>query len=217
AIGSAHLFGYTLPQNFDQPYIARNLQDFWHRWHISLSTWLRDYLYIPLGGSRKGTFFTYRYLMITMVLGGLWHGASWNFVIWGALHGAALAFTRMFQRWRGPAKPTALGTAFSVFCTFQYVCFAWIFFKAKTFGVAVLMLSRIAAGHAGTANLSPRVLAVIAFAFVLHFIPKNAAVRAREAFVRAPALVQGLALAGVAIALHAVAGAKAEPFVYGQF
>ena len=222
AIGSAHLFGYTLPQNFDQPYIARNLQDFWHRWHISLSSWLRDYLYIPLGGSRKGSLFTYRNLMITMVLGGLWHGASWNFVIWGALHGAALAGTRMWQRWRdaargGPAPPSPVWSTISVFCTFQYVCFAWVFFRAPTFAHAKLMLSRIALLHGGAANLSPRVLAVMGVAFALHFLPKNAALRVREAFVRAPAVVQGLALAGAALCLHAVAGAKAEPFVYGQF
>ena len=88
AIGSAALFGYELPENFDAPYVSRNLQEFWHRWHISLSSWLRDYLYKPLGGSRGGAAATYRNLMITMVLGGLWHGASWNFVIWGGLHGA---------------------------------------------------------------------------------------------------------------------------------
>ncbi len=222
AIGSAHLFGYTLPQNFDQPYMARNLQDFWHRWHISLSSWLRDYLYIPLGGSRKGSLFTYRNLMITMVLGGLWHGASWNFVIWGALHGAALAGTRMWQRWRdaargGPAPPSPVWSTISVFCTFQYVCFAWVFFRAPTFAHAKLMLSRIALLHGGAANLSPRVLAVMGVAFAIHFLPKNAALRVRAAFVRAPAIVQGLALAGVALCLHAVAGAKAEPFVYGQF
>jgi alginate O-acetyltransferase complex protein AlgI len=101
AIGSAALFGYELPENFDAPYIATNLQEFWHRWHISLSSWLRDYLYKPLGGSREGAFKTYRNLLITMVLGGLWHGASWNFVLWGALHGGALAVTRMWQRTRG--------------------------------------------------------------------------------------------------------------------
>jgi alginate O-acetyltransferase complex protein AlgI len=218
AIGSAHLFGYQLPQNFDQPYTARNLQDFWHRWHISLSTWLRDYLYIPLGGSKKGTWMTYRNLMITMVLGGLWHGASWNFVIWGTLHGLALAVTRMWQRSRKTEpKTTGLGHAIAVFCTFQYVCFAWIFFRAPTFAHAELMLSRIAAGHFGTANVSHRVVAVLLGALVVHFVPKDLVAQARNAFVRAPAVVQGLALAGVALGLHAVAGAKAEPFVYGQF
>src|SRR6266849_3862156 len=95
AIGIANLLGYQFPQNFNQPYRALSVQDFWRRWHITLSTWLRDYLYIPLGGSRGGTWFTYRNIMITMLLGGLWHGASWNFVIWGGLHGAALVVERM--------------------------------------------------------------------------------------------------------------------------
>ncbi len=241
AVGSAHLFGYRLPENFDAPYTARNLQDFWHRWHISLSTWLRDYLYIPLGGSKHGSWHTYRNLMITMVLGGLWHGASWNFVVWGTLHGLALAGTRLWQRRkrsatqapegesaplpsrRGAIAPPVVpaapwyARAIGVFCTFQYVCFAWIFFRAPTFAHAKLMLARIAAGTFGAANLSPRVLAVIGVAFVVHFIPKETLIRARETFVRAPAVVQGLALAGVAFCLHAVAGAKAEPFVYGQF
>ncbi|HEY6463638.1 MAG TPA: MBOAT family O-acyltransferase, partial [Polyangiaceae bacterium] len=114
AIGSAALFGYELPENFDAPYISQNLQEFWHRWHISLSTWLRDYLYKPLGGSRRGPVKTYRNLMITMVLGGLWHGASWNFVIWGTLHGGALAVTRMWQRWRGGRKTAGVGASAGV-------------------------------------------------------------------------------------------------------
>jgi D-alanyl-lipoteichoic acid acyltransferase DltB (MBOAT superfamily) len=222
AIGSAHLFGYELPKNFDQPYKAQNLQDFWHRWHISLSTWLRDYLYIPLGGSKKGSLMTYRNLMITMVLGGLWHGASWNFVIWGTLHGIALAATRMWQRRRGKKSDANVTTnvfvrAFNVFCTFQYVCFAWIFFKASDLEHAKLVLRQITSASWGTANLSPRVLGILAVALVVHFLPKGLVLRARDAFVRAPAVVQGLTLAGVALCLHAVAGAKAEPFVYGQF
>ena len=241
ALGSAHLFGYRLPQNFDKPYVAQNLQDFWHRWHVSLSTWLRDYLYIPLGGSKRGSLLTYRNLMITMVLGGLWHGASWNFVIWGALHGLALAGTRVFQRWRAaraarpespegesaplpsrrgktaaPGGPWPL-RALSVFCTFQYVCFAWIFFRAPTLAHAKLVLARVAAGNAGTANLSTRVIVVMVVAFALHAVPRDAIARVRAVFVRAPAVAQGVALAAVAVGLHLVAGAKAEPFVYGQF
>ncbi|MBX3223140.1 MAG: MBOAT family protein, partial [Labilithrix sp.] len=100
AIGSAKLFGYELPRNFDAPYTSADLQEFWRRWHISLSTWLRDYLYVTLGGNRGSTWKTYRNLLLTMVLGGLWHGASWNFVIWGALHGGALAVNRAWQRAR---------------------------------------------------------------------------------------------------------------------
>lgn len=100
AIGSAHLFGYELPQNFDAPYISQSVQEFWRRWHMSLSRWLRDYLYIPLGGNRGGPWFTYRNLMLTMLLGGLWHGASWNFVIWGGLHGGGLALERAWSEKR---------------------------------------------------------------------------------------------------------------------
>ena len=106
AIGLALLLGYQLPQNFNRPYLALSLQDFWRRWHMTLSRWLRDYLYIPLGGSRKGRAKTYRNLMITMLLGGLWHGASWTFVLWGGIHGTALSGER-FARERFPRLPAA--------------------------------------------------------------------------------------------------------------
>jgi D-alanyl-lipoteichoic acid acyltransferase DltB (MBOAT superfamily) len=217
AIGSAALFGYELPENFDAPYVARNLQEFWHRWHISLSTWLRDYLYKPLGGSRQGAFKTYRNLMITMVLGGLWHGASWNFVVWGALHGGALAGTRMWQRRGGAAGaariPRMLGTAL----TFHFVCFAWIFFRAPTFDHAMLALSQLGRGAWTMAHVTPKVLPVVGAAMILHFVPRPWEARAREAFARAPAVVQGLILAAAALGLHVAASAKPEPFVYGQF
>jgi alginate O-acetyltransferase complex protein AlgI len=216
AIGSALLFGYRLPENFNAPYLARNLQDFWHRWHISLSTWLRDYLYVPLGGSRKGTVRTYVNLMITMLLGGLWHGASWTFVIWGALHGAGLAATRMWQRARGAGRSGA-GQIVSTFLTFQFVCFAWVFFRAPTFSHATLILHRIARATGGAANVSPRVVLVLALGFLLHGVPNRWQDGLRERFVRSPALAQGLLLALAAYALHLAAGAKAEPFVYGQF
>jgi hypothetical protein len=217
ALGSAKLFGYELPQNFNAPYVAKNLQEFWHRWHISLSGWLRDYLYIPLGGSRGSNVATYRNLLITMVLGGLWHGASWNFVIWGALHGVALAGTRMWQRWRGPRRESWIGAWGSTFVTFQYVCFAWIFFRAPTFGHAVVVLERIATGGFGVSNLAPRVLLLLACAMGVHFLPRRATMAIRDRFAVSPAFVQGALLAAVALALHLAAGAKAEPFVYGQF
>jgi alginate O-acetyltransferase complex protein AlgI len=231
AIGSAALFGYELPENFDAPYIARNLQEFWHRWHISLSTWLRDYLYKPLGGSRSGPLKTYRNLMITMVLGGLWHGASWNFVVWGALHGGALAATRMWQRMRsarpgvgfrprsGEAGDVGPGVVrfFDTLATFHFVCFAWIFFRAPTFAHAGLALRQLTSGSWTMQHVTPRVALVIAAAALLHTAPRAWEVRARETFVRTPALVQGLVLAATALALHLAGGAKPEPFVYGQF
>jgi alginate O-acetyltransferase complex protein AlgI len=209
-----------LPENFDAPYAARSLQDFWRRWHISLSSWLRDYLYVPLGGSRYGSFKTYRNLMITMVLGGLWHGASWNFVIWGALHGGGLAATRMWQRMRAQPGERAggwLGQGLAVLLTFHFVCLAWVFFRAPTLGHAWLTLSRIVRGTGGTSNLSPRVVALVVLGLSLHAWPKSWTEGVRERFVRTPAVVQGALLAVLAYGLHVAAGAKAEPFVYGQF
>jgi D-alanyl-lipoteichoic acid acyltransferase DltB (MBOAT superfamily) len=220
AIGSAYLFGYELPKNFDAPYTAQNLQEFWHRWHISLSTWLRDYLYIPLGGSRSGGWKTYRNLLITMLLGGLWHGASWNFVIWGGLHGVALAATRAWQRRFGGARVAKENDAFAplkIFLTFHYVCFAWVFFRAPTFAHATLLLSRLGHGTVGHENLSPRVAFVLAVGMVTHFVPDGLYASVRERFVRTPAMAQGVVLALAAYAIHSVAAAKAEPFVYGQF
>jgi alginate O-acetyltransferase complex protein AlgI len=217
AIGSAKLFGYELPQNFDAPYTARDLQDFWRRWHITLSSWLRDYLYIPLGGSRGGAWKTYRNLMITMLLGGLWHGASWNFVIWGGLHGLALAGTRMWQRARGERTASRAWNVLAVVLTFHYVCFAWIFFRAPTFAHAMVAVGRLFRLTGGTVNLSARVMAVLVVGLVAHFVPRRAYDALRERFVQTPAIAQGIALALVAYALHRVAGARAEPFVYGQF
>jgi alginate O-acetyltransferase complex protein AlgI len=218
ALGSAALFGYELPENFDAPYVAQNLQEFWHRWHVSLSTWLRDYLYKPLGGSRGSSVATYRNLMITMVLGGLWHGASWNFAIWGALHGGALAVTRAWQRWRGAATaPSTLARGAATLATFHFVCFAWIFFRAPSFAHATLAIARI--GHGGWTmdHIAPKVVAVLTAAFVLHLVPRRFESAARDVFVGATPVLRGLALAAAAMALHLAAAAKPEPFVYGQF
>jgi D-alanyl-lipoteichoic acid acyltransferase DltB (MBOAT superfamily) len=218
ALGSAALFGYELPENFDTPYVAHDLQDFWRRWHITLSTWLRDYLYMPLGGSRGSSLRTYRNLMITMLLGGLWHGASWNFVIWGALHGIALSATRMWQRANGSiARPRGLTLGLSIVLTFHYVCFAWIFFRAQSFGHALAMIARMAHGTFGVTNVPAKVVVVLAVAVTLHLLPKRVGDAARDVFVRSPAWLQGCALAAAAYGLHLAAGTKAEPFVYGQF
>jgi alginate O-acetyltransferase complex protein AlgI len=222
AIGSAALFGYELPENFDAPYISGDLQEFWRRWHISLSTWLRDYLYKPLGGSRGGSIKTYRNLMITMVLGGLWHGASWTFVIWGALHGVALAATRIWQRARdarGARARVRSGAVrwLSVLATFHFVCFAWIFFRAATLEHATLALRQLVHGGWTFEHVTSKVAFVIAGAALLHVSPRAWEYGARDWFARTPAIVQGLVLAAVAMALHIAAGLKPEPFVYGQF
>jgi alginate O-acetyltransferase complex protein AlgI len=155
ALGAAHLLGYSLTRNFDMPYLAVNVSDFWRRWHISLSTWLRDYLFIPLGGSRGSRWLTYRNLLITMALGGLWHGASWTFVAWGVFHGLLLIAHRL---WQGAceARPrlarlleSAAGTVVRSATTFLCVALGWVLFRAGTFGAAAEMVHRLFVGHAG--------------------------------------------------------------------
>jgi alginate O-acetyltransferase complex protein AlgI len=148
AIGLAHMFGFKLKANFNMPYIAQSITEFWHRWHISLSTWLRDYLYIPLGGSRGGTLATCRNLMLTMLLGGFWHGASWTFVIWGAYHGVLLTIHRLLPKREGPTplwrQPLNMAT------TFVLVCVGWVFFRAETLDVALTILHGMFVPVAGT-------------------------------------------------------------------
>jgi len=148
ARGSAQLLGFHFMVNFRQPYLAQSLQDFWHRWHISLSTWLRDYLYISLGGNRLGNVRTYFNLMATMLLGGLWHGANWTFVVWGGIHGAGLAIERLlFARGRSPLADSRslLGAWVRRVLIFHLVCFAWIFFRVPSFHAAWEQIGRL--GH----------------------------------------------------------------------
>ena len=136
AIGLALLLGYRLKENFENPYGSTNVTEFWRKWHISLSTWLRDYVYIPLGGNRKGALNTYLFLLITMLVGGFWHGASWQFVCWGAAHGLALALHKAVHKYLPESKwMDFLGGIF----TFSFVTFCWIFFRARDFDTALLM------------------------------------------------------------------------------
>jgi D-alanyl-lipoteichoic acid acyltransferase DltB (MBOAT superfamily) len=224
AIGSALLLGIRFPKNFDSPYKAANLADFWRRWHISLSTWLRDYLYIPLGGNRGSELKTYRNLMLTMLLGGLWHGASWTFVFWGFLHGAGLAVTRAVQRARGteraPTRPMGaswIGHAIGVFFTFHYVCLAWVFFRAPSFKQAWLVLKQIGTLTTFHPNLPRVVVAVLAVGLAAHYTPQAVYNGLRHRFVALPAPLQGVFLFLVAVVLHEAASAAAVPFVYFQF
>src|SRR5262245_16224117 len=148
ALGLAHLLGFRLTQNFFMPYLSPNVSEFWRRWHVSLSTWLRDYLFIPLGGSRGSTWQTNRNLMITMALGGLWHGANWTYVVWGVLHGLMLVGHRQFRAYceARPRLDAALqsypGTAVRVFVTFSCVSLCWVFFRPN-WDQAVTMLERM--------------------------------------------------------------------------
>lgn len=173
AVGTAHALGYHLPENFNMPYFSLNIAEFWRRWHISLSTWLRDYLYIPLGGNRHGTAKTYRNLMITMLLGGLWHGASWTFVFWGFYHGLLLTVHRAVP-W-----PSWLGRnvfiPFRWAATFLCVCVGWVFFRAQKFSDAWLIIRRMFVpthGLALPAHVTMLVVAVLGMVFLAHVLGK---------------------------------------------
>lgn len=220
AIGSAALLGIRFPPNFDAPYKAQNIVDFWRRWHISLSTWLRDYLYIPLGGNRRGRARTYLNLVITMLLGGLWHGANLTFVVWGALHGCLLALTRAFQELGGGARrpaPGPLGRALLVLLTFHAVTFCWLFFRARSLDHAWLMLGRLGSLTTYHPNLDPRLLGVLAIGLVSHYVPERWYQRVASAFADLPALAQGLVLMLLGLSVREMASLEAVPFVYFQF
>ena len=227
AIGSAALLGFELPENFARPYGARSLQDFWHRWHITLSTWLRDYLYIPLGGSRGDELETYRNLLVTMLLGGLWHGAGWTFIAWGALHGVGLAVTRGFQRSPGAsrlrawlsARPfsRAAASALSLTLTFHYVCFAWVFFRARDFAHARELLAQIATATTDAVNLQRPFVWALVGGFASQLIPGRAWELARTRFASLSPIGRAALLVVAALAIRHVARPWVVPFIYFQF
>jgi len=217
AIGSALLLGVRFPKNFDSPYKAANIVDFWRRWHISLSTWLRDYLYISLGGNRRGRVRTYANLLVTMLLGGLWHGANWTFVAWGGLHGAALAVTRLVADLRGDRPAGRVARWLAVFATFHFVTAAWILFRADDFGAAWAFFGRLLTFTTYHPNLHEKVLAVLALGLASHYVPSRSFEAIRARFIALPALAQGALLFAAALAVREMASASAVPFVYFQF
>jgi D-alanyl-lipoteichoic acid acyltransferase DltB (MBOAT superfamily) len=219
AIGSAALLGVRFPKNFDAPYLAHDIVDFWRRWHISLSTWLRDYLYIPLGGNRRGRARTYLNLLLTMLLGGLWHGANLTFVVWGGLHGVLLAATRAVRErfgWQGAPRNPLL-RACSVVVTFHLVCFCWLFFRAKSLDHAWLMLGQLATFSTFHPNLDPRLLGVLSAGLLSHYVPERWYERALNVFAELPTLAQAAVLLVLALSVREMASLEAVPFVYFQF
>jgi alginate O-acetyltransferase complex protein AlgI len=214
AIGLALLIGFQLPQNFNRPYLALSLQDFWRRWHMTLSRWLRDYLYIPLGGNRGGRRKTYRNLMITMLLGGLWHGAAWTFVIWGGIHGGAMSVERWWRE-RFPRFHLPAWVAWLV--TFHVVCLAWVFFRAPDLGTAFDMLGQLTAG--GPAPLVTFSIVFLTFApIAVQAVPSNWWERAEGWVVAQPVAAQGVAIGLILVAADAAVGqAGVAPFIYYQF
>ncbi len=215
-IGSALLLGIKLPANFNAPYAAENMADFWRRWHITLSNWLRDYLYFSLPGKRV-KFFSYANLVITFIIGGLWHGPSWNFVLWGALHGAGLAVVRLWQSWRGTARATGVLRYLYILLTFHYVTFAWIFFRAPDFETAWSILQRIASLTVSFVNISPELGIILGIGVLAHYIPKKWYDFSLDLYVRAPFYAQAAVLAALVIGLQYVARTGAAPFIYIRF
>jgi alginate O-acetyltransferase complex protein AlgI len=223
ALGCAHALGYKLTRNFNMPYISANVAEFWRRWHMSLSGWLRDYLFIPLGGSRGTRWQTFRNLLLTMTLGGLWHGASWTFVAWGVLHGLLLIGHRLFQEFVKPRpRLDALlcsvpGSAFRIGLTFLTICLTWVFFRAQTFAQAAEVLKRLFASHEG---LGPPVhdLGVwltIAVVVICHVLGFNGLWKRFEP--RFPNPMRGLGYATVLTAALVLAPLSGKAFIYFQF
>ncbi|MFM7028295.1 MAG: MBOAT family O-acyltransferase [Chakrabartia sp.] len=217
AIGLAGLLGFRFPRNFNQPYRAASLQDFWRRWHISLSTWLRDYLYITaFGGSRQGLARTCLALFLTMVLGGLWHGASWNFVIWGTIHGAILVVERVWKS----IKPEALGSLpnwMGTLLTFHIVTVAWIFFRCKEFATAQEYLTHITAGGTEPGLATPWMAGLILIGMLCHFGPADAIQRLARRAAALPAPLVALFGVLVLLLVEGLLGDGVAPFIYFQF
>ena len=226
AIGLALLLGFRFPQNFDAPYSAVSIQDFWRRWHMTLSRWLRDYLYVPLGGNRGSRLATYRNLMLTMVLGGLWHGAAWTFVVWGGIHGGFLSL----EHWRRerrqelglPELPdTPWRRTGQRFIAFQIVCFAWVFFRAESFSNAWEVLGRLLPWNwfatSPDAVVTFGVLLAIAIGIGSQYIPDRAMGRAMASFSRLSPVAMGVALGFFLLLTNTLGPRGVAPFIYFRF
>ena len=228
AIGIALLMGFHFNLNFDSPYQSVNITEFWRRWHISLSTWLKDYLYISLGGNRKGKIRTYINLFITMLLGGLWHGAGLRFVLWGGMHGIALAFHKLYIG-LFPAIPESKSIVkqyftkwIGIFVTFHFVCFCWIFFRASNMELAGQMIRQILLHFNPQIFLEfisgyKTVLLMMLFGYFLHFIPKSIELKTQNAVTALPLLGKVAFLFFVIFVVVQFKSSEIQPFIYFQF
>ncbi len=222
AIGLALLMGFRLPVNFNAPYKAKSVTEFWRRWHISLSSWLRDYLYIPLGGNRKGKVRTYYNLMMTMLLGGLWHGASWRFVLWGGIHGVALAIERLLNYPKWLEKKNFLLKIVGVIITFHVWAFSMIFFRAQSYKIAFDMLHQIT--HYFHAEVFPQFISaypVVVGLFVIgmltHFLPEKWEEWMKVTLGKSNIFLQALYLVIVIWIVVQFKSSDIQPFIYFQF
>lgn len=213
AIGFALLLGYEFPMNFNQPYRSISLSEFWRRWHISLGRWLKNYLYIPLGGNQKGTSKTYRNLIVTMVLGGLWHGAAWTFIFWGLWHGVGLAIERRYFSFDSESKVKNLMRTFLVF---NFICIGWIFFRAEDAGKIASIFSRLINGSFGTVQITTFHFLLFVIGLSFHFLPPIEELEFGKRFKFDWALYA----TGVAVLLTIIIGLMpggVSPFIYFRF
>lgn len=224
AIGLALIMGFRLNENFNFPYKSRNLTEFWHRWHISLSTWLRDYIYIPLGGNRKGTLRTYANNMATMLIGGLWHGAAWKFVFWGGMHGAGLAVHKALRPHLGPWSDARVFRCMSWIVTMTFVACLWVFFRADTWHDSWLVLRQMfTGGWPGSAGIrafaSARALWLVLMCAIIiaHAMPAGFWPRMGERFVRAGFIPKLLIFIIIVQTVLQLQGEDVAPFIYFQF
>jgi alginate O-acetyltransferase complex protein AlgI len=218
AIGIALLLGIILPDNFRYPYASLGFSDLWKRWHISLSSWLRDYLYIPLGGNQFGVARMYAALMITMLLGGLWHGAAWTFVVWGGLHGLYLILERL-QRQFLPFQITAANGIFLAFLTFTCVNITWVFFRAREFGTAWNMITSMSFLNSDGEKIIEtfdvlKVITIVTAMFLCHWYMRNTSMK--EVSLKTPPWVMGI-IWGLLFFLIVIAQGSGEQFIYFQF
>ncbi|MDR2887890.1 MAG: MBOAT family protein, partial [Bacteroidales bacterium] len=223
AIGLGLVFGFRFPVNFNSPYKAHGIADFWKRWHISLSRWLKDYLYIPLGGNRKGLLRTCINLLVTMLLGGLWHGASIMFVIWGGLHGLALVATRLWKQFAGNMfSRSVFGKYAGIIITFNFVNFCWLFFRSHDTASVSIMLGQIFSDFSPGSVIpvikaySP-VFILITAGYILHFLPEKLKETYRGAFINTPLVLQFTAVLIIASFLYQMRAADIMPFIYFRF
>jgi alginate O-acetyltransferase complex protein AlgI len=226
AVGIALLMGFHLPLNFNAPYQSTNITEFWRRWHISLSSWLRDYLYIPLGGNKVGKVRQYMNLMITMLLGGLWHGASIKFIVWGGMHGLALALDKgkiaLFKKLEIKTPNNLLYKIGGWVFTFNLVAFCWIFFRATSFESGIAILNQINTNF--KAELFPQlfsgyqtVFLLMLLGFAIHFIPSTFEEKIKKVIIISPSVVQAILLALMIYLVYQTRSAEVQPFIYFQF
>ena len=219
AIGTGRLLGYEFPINFRSPFKAASIADYWRRWHITMSTWFRDYLFVPLGGSRHGLARTCLNTLTTMALVGLWHGAAWTFVLWGLYHGVLLSLqgilTALRSRRGRPAPSSPLRRGAGVVTIFHLTMLGGVLFRAQSITTVGQMAARTAA-LAGGSTVDPRLVVLLGVAMLLHFAPESLKSGLEERFAASPPLLQGAAVA-VVIALLVLVSGQAQPYYYFQF